>query len=290
VAGEGEAQDPLGRSVERPGVARVKELLRVLDAPRKQVSIEAKIVEISRELETQLGVDWSVTNTAGDFFRGATGDFDTPGSPRFGLSDFNVHFDSAPAGAHVRLDATIRALEALAKLDVISEPSMVVEVGQTARVLVGQEVPIMTEYKGTAGRQSVTTKMRETGVRLLVTPLTVSEDTIRLQVWAEVSDVQEFRVTGEGVENPVINTRNAQTTVSVSDGEIIKIAGLLVDDTIKTEVKVPILGDIPFLGFFFKNWRYDNVQRDLVIFITPRIIRGPLIEPGAGLPFIGAGH
>jgi len=259
---------------------QVKELLRLLDAPRKQVSIEAKIVEISRELETQLGVDWGVANTTGTF-RTATGNFDIPGSTRFGTSDFNVDFDTGPA-SHLRLEATLRALEGTSDLEVISEPSMVVEVGQTARVLVGQEIPLQSEWKGRAGSTSITTKLKEVGVRLLVTPLTVSDDTIRLQVWAEVSDVQEFRVTGEGVEAPVINTRNAQTTVSVRDGEYIKIAGLISKDKVKTEVKVPLLGDIPFLGFFFKNWRYQTVDRDLLIFITPRIIRGPLIQLGGG--------
>lgn len=267
-------------------VGKVKELLDLLDAPRKQVAIEAKIVEIAREDEIQLGVDWSVTHAQGDF-RSATGNFNIPGSLRFGANDFNVAFDTRLA-SHLRLEATLRALEAMAKLEVISEPSMVVEVGQTARVLVGQRIPIQSEWKGRAGSQSITTKLTDTGVKLWVSPLTVSDDTIRLQVWVEVSDVQEYLVTGEGIENPVINTRNAQTTVSVRDGEIIKIAGLLTKDEVKTEVKVPLLGDIPFLGFLFKSWRYDTVERDLLIFITPRIIRGPLIEPDASSLFVGA--
>ncbi len=267
-------------------VGQVKELLDLLDAPRKQVAIEAKIVEIAREDEIQLGVDWSVTHAEGDV-RSVTGNFNIPGSLRFGTNDFNVAFDTG-LDSHLRLEATLRALEAMAKLEVISEPSMVVEVGQTARVLVGQEIPIQSEWKGRAGSQSITTKLKDTGVRLWVTPLTVSDDTIRLQVWVEVSDVQEFLVTGEGIQNPVINTRNAQTTVSVRDGEIIKIAGLLTKDEVKTEVKVPLLGDIPFVGFVFKSWRYDTVERDLLIFITPRIIRGPLIEPDASSLFVGA--
>lgn len=268
-------------------VGQVKELLDLLDAPRKQVAIEAKIVEISREDEIQLGVDWTVTNARGDF-RSATGDFDISGSSRFGTRDFNVGFDTGPA-AHLRLEATLRALEALAKLEVISEPSMVVEVGQTARILVGQEIPIQAEWKGRPGELGVVTRLKDTGVKLWVSPLTVSDDTIRLQIWAEVSDVQEFRTTAEGIENPVINTRNAETTVSVRDGEIIKIAGLLTKDEVKTEVKIPLLGDIPFLGFFFKSWRYETVERDLLIFITPRIIRGPLIEPDASSLFVGTG-
>ncbi len=267
-------------------VGKVKELLDLLDAPRKQVAIEAKIVEIAREDEIQLGVDWSVTHAEGDV-RSVTGAFNIPGSPRFGTNDFNVAFDTGLA-SHLRLEATLRALEAVAKLEVISEPSMVVEVGQTARVLVGQEVPIQSEWKGRAGAVSVVTTLRDTGVRLWVTPLTVSDDTVRLQVWVEVSDVQEYLVTGEGIQNPVINTRNAHTTVSVRDGEIIKIAGLLTKDEVKTEVKVPLLGDIPFVGFIFKSWRYDTVDRDLLIFITPRIIRGPLIEPDASSLFVGA--
>ena len=232
-------------------VAQVKELLDVLDAPRKQVEIQAMIVEASQDQEDQLGVDWSLANTRSDFFRSATANFNIPGSPSFGTSDANVSFDSQPAGAGLRLQATLRALEAVSKLNIISEPTMVVEVGQTAHILVGQEVPILTKWTGRAGSENITTEVKPVGVRLLVTPLTVSEDTIRLQVWPEVSVVAEFRTTAAGMENPVLNVRNATTIVSVQDGEYIKIGGLLSEDTVKTEVKVPILGDIPFLGFFF---------------------------------------
>jgi general secretion pathway protein D len=274
---------------EREELQKVKELLDVLDAPRKQVSIEAKIVEISREDEVQLGIDWTLENTRSDFFRGADGSLDIVGSPLFGTRDFNLRFDTAPSGSALQLEATIRALEAMSKLNVISEPTMVVEVGETARILVGQEVPIATKWSGRAGSENVTTQLREVGVRLLVTPLTVSEDTIRLQVWPEVSSVQQFRTTDLGIENPVLDVRNAQTTVSVQDGEFIKIGGLLSNTQAKNEIKVPLLGDIPFLGALFKSWRYDEVQQDLIIYITPRIVRGPLIQPGAGIPFIGVG-
>lgn len=278
---------PLER--QRETVEKVKELLDLLDAPRKQVAIDAKIVEVAREVETQLGVDWSVTNTTSDFFRGATGGFNIPGSTRFGVNDFNLQFDTAPAGARLQLAATLRALEAVGKLNVISEPNLVVEVGQTARILVGRRVPIQTKWTGRAGSENITTVLEETGVRLFVTPLVVSEDTIRLHVMPEVSNVLEFRITGTGIENPVIDTRNAETVVSVQDGEFIKIAGLISNDKVKNEVKVPLLGDLPLLGFLFKSWRYETVQRDLIIYVTPRIVRGPLIQPGAGLP-LGAGY
>jgi type II secretory pathway component GspD/PulD (secretin) len=273
----------------KPYVREVKDLLDVLDAPRKQVAIEAKIVEISRDVETQLGVDWTVTNSGNEFFRSGRGNLDIPGSPRFGTNDFNVKFDTAPSGARVHLDATLRALEAASKLNVISEPNMVVEVGQTARILVGERVPVMTKWTGVVGTEQVTTDLEPIGVRLFVTPLVVSEDTIRLHVMPQVSVVKEFRVTSAGIENPIIDTRDAETVVSVQDGEFIKIGGLLSSNKVKNEVKVPLLGDLPFLGFLFKSWRYDETQQDLIIYITPRIVRGPLIQPGAGAPFLGTG-
>jgi type II secretory pathway component GspD/PulD (secretin) len=271
-------------------IRQVKDLLDVLDAPRKQVAIEAKIVEISRDAETQLGVDWTATNSASDFFRSGRGNLDIPGSPSFGTNDFNVRFDTTPSGAHVRLDATLRALEAAAKLNVISEPNMVVEVGQTARILVGERVPVQTKWTGVVGTEQVTTELEPVGVRLFVTPLVVSEDTIRMHVMPQVSLVKEFVTTSTGLQNPIIDTRDAETVVSVQDGEFIKIGGLLSNSKIKNEVKVPLLGDIPFLGFLFKSWRYEDTSQDLIIYITPRIVRGPLIQPGSGAPFLGAGY
>jgi type II secretory pathway component GspD/PulD (secretin) len=271
-------------------VRQVKDLLDVLDAPRKQVSIEGKIVEITRDAETQLGVDWTVTNSTNDFFRSGRGNLNIPGSPRFGTNDFNVGFDNGPAGANVRLNATLRALEAASKLNVISEPNMVVEVGQTARILVGERVPVMTKWTGVVGTEQVTTELEPIGVRLFVTPLVVSEDTIRMHVAPQVSVVKEFRVTSTGIENPIVETRDAETVVSVQDGEFIKIGGLLFHSKIKNEVKVPLLGDVPFLGFLFKSWRYQDKNQDLIIYITPRIVRGPLIQPGAGVPFMGAAY
>jgi type II secretory pathway component GspD/PulD (secretin) len=120
---------------------------------------------------------------------------------------------------------------------------------------------------------TVTTAFEKTGITLDITPQLVGRDYVQLQIKAEDSQVTE-RIPGpSGSLNPVISTRSASTDVSVRDGETIIIGGLLSSSTIESKTGLPIVSDIPLLGYLFSSTRTQEVKSELVFFITPRIIK-----------------
>jgi pilus assembly protein CpaC len=115
----------------------------------------------------------------------------------------------------------------------------------------------------------------DTGVTLNVSPWIVSKDTIRLEIRPEVSAVTGFAPvqTSAGlVGNPIISTRNATTTVNVRDGEIFVLGGLLVNNDVESVRKIPLLGDLPLIGAFFRFTRKQKVRSELLFLIQPRIL------------------
>jgi type II secretory pathway component GspD/PulD (secretin) len=119
----------------------------------------------------------------------------------------------------------------------------------------------------------VRTKFEDTGIKLNITPEFIGREHVRLKVKPEVSVVIDYITLEGGVQSPVISTRNADTTVTVRDGETLIIGGLLSTTTIEDRTSLPLLGDIPVLGYLFGSTQKKDVKTELVFFITPRIVR-----------------
>ena len=174
------------------------------------------------------------------------------------------------------LNAMIDALENDGLVSVLAEPNLTTRSGQPASFLAGGEIPIPVDN----GDNGITIQYRQFGVSLQFTPIVLSKNKISLTVLPEVSALSEDnRVdTVAVVAVPSITTRRASTTVDLGSGQTFAVAGLLRNDTSNNISKFPILGDVPVLGTLFRSSAYRNDQTELVILITPYIVK-PIDDP-----------
>lgn len=264
--------------------SNVADLLSRLDVLPPQVEITAKIFEVSNDFDFQYGAKIIANRVASDGTQTAISTFS---AKRF--VDAMRSGDSQPVGsalklmqifdsAGIGLDVSFQILAEEGLINVVSAPRMTVALGQTGYMLAGQELPIQSA-KIVNGVLQSDTNYKPVGVQLYVTPQTISPDRIRLHAISIVSAVSGFSplpsMTGDEMRmvfNPIIDSREAETAVTVAPGDTLVISGLKMVRTISRESKIPGLGDLPILGAMFKNHRTQQQATDLYFFMTPRII------------------
>ncbi len=187
----------------------------------------------------------------------------TPGSGQ--TSAFSLGFFD-PSNL-VRLEAYLSNLVSEGKGKILSNPHIATMNNQEAKILVGERIPYR-ETTTTTGGQTETITFYELGIRLTVTPTINPDNKITLKIHPEVSSIG--RQTDAGYS---ILTREADTTVIVGDGETFVIGGLITENELESLSKVPFLGDIPLLNLLFSHRREEKSRSELVVFITPRIIK-----------------
>ncbi|UPK02416.1 type II secretion system secretin GspD [Bradyrhizobium sp. 170] len=245
---------------------RVLRVIQGLDVVASQVLIEAVIAEVVLNDKLQYGVQWQLskkgTPTA-SFSNALTG----------GVASVFPGFNYAVNAASIA--STLSALNAITRVNVISTPSLMVLDNKTARLQIGDQVPITTQTATstvtaqTAIVNSIT--MQDTGVILSVTPRINESGRVQLEIEQEVSAV--VKTTSSGIDSPTIQQRRVKTTVVVNDGEVLALGGMIQEQANKSSNQIPLLGDIPGLGAAFSN-RGDQVQKtELVILITPKVVR-----------------
>ncbi|KQT51039.1 hypothetical protein ASG43_06170 [Aureimonas sp. Leaf454] len=245
---------------------RLLPTLMTSDRMANQVLIEAVIAEVTLNDELRFGLRWffdqqNVKTRLTDAVNGAIGVIAPGFSYLFANSDFQV---------------VLNALSSVTDVKVISSPTLTVLDNRTARLQIGDQVPIVTQTasstQGSIDAPIVNrVEMKDTGVILSVTPRVNSNGNVLLNIEQEVSDV--VRTTTSGIDSPTIRQRKVSTTVSVEDGQSIALGGLVQEKRENGTDAVPILGNIPVLGAAFRN-RTNGVKRtELVIFIRPRVMR-----------------
>ncbi|MHB0912934.1 MAG: type II and III secretion system protein family protein [Armatimonadota bacterium] len=242
----------------------------------RQVLVRAQVLDINRDDLKELGVEW------GNVF------FDDEGNPNVTDQPFligertpgNELFDINRIVRLTPLGARVRALVTNNRAKILSEPVLLVMDGREASMLVGGEVPIpIVQSADLNVATSVTVVFKEFGVRLRILPNITGADRLQLRVMPEVSALDFGNaVVFSGFVIPAFSTRRAETTVNIRDGQSLIIGGLVDQQLSKVVRKIPLLGDIPIIGEFFKSTRKSVEQRDLVIMITPQIIQ-PSGEP-----------
>jgi type IV pilus assembly protein PilQ len=260
----------------------VEKLLEVIDVPAPQVYVEAKIIEIKYDTNLEFGFEGSynrraATEGAQPFFGKFTGTFnpesylESLGTSR-PFQGGTFEFDRVNTEEKGELSYVLRALQERGSAEILSQPSIIASQGKKAMITTGQRFPVQSvDVRGS--QTIVTTKFEKTGIKLEITPSLVGRDYVSLDIKAEDSQVTE-RIPGpEGSLNPVISERTASTQVNVRDGETIIIGGLLSSSTIEAKAGLPLLMDIPILGYIFSSTRTQEVKAELVFFITPRIIK-----------------
>lgn len=263
----------------------LREFLDLFDIPEPQVFIKAKVVEVTLDQNLEYGVSLFFdrsTATSGNpstFFQGArtsfrpnsfTSPFLSPLNTGVGLLFEDLGMDEGT------LVAQIEALRERGAANILSEPSILATQGQLATLITGQETPISEVVLSGGSTERITTKFKETGIRLDFTPLHIGRDYVKLRVRPEVSSVTGFQVVetkDSTVQNPIIAQRNAETVVTIRDGMTLVIGGLYAISEIDSKAGVPLLGDIPILGFLFSRTKKTKVKSELDFFITPHILK-----------------
>jgi general secretion pathway protein D len=244
---------------------KIRDALEKLDVLPLQVLIEATIAEITLNDQLRYGVEW--------FFRSGEFRF-TQGSalqPPSLFPGFSALFSSDD----VRV--VLNALETVTDVDVISSPQLLVLDNQTARLQVGDQVPITTQQATSVGDADApivnSVELRDTGVILTVTPRVNANGLVILEIQQEVSDVVESAggTTSEQT-TPTINQRQISSTVAVQSGETVALGGLITDDRERSRSGLPILSRIPILGALFGTRRNDYQRTELLVLLTPSVI------------------
>ncbi|MFH1504206.1 MAG: type II and III secretion system protein [Candidatus Omnitrophota bacterium] len=174
-------------------------------------------------------------------------------------------------------DAAFSFIQSLGETKIISEPHIAICNNEEAKFMVGTREAYVTSTT-TAGEVTTTTSENvefiDVGVTLYVTPVIGEDGFIKMELKPEISSVTSTLETTEGNEIPIVSTSNVETSVLVKDGTTIMLAGLIKETVITAVSKTPLLGDIPILGWFFKNSSSDKQKKEIVIFVTPHIIGG----------------
>jgi pilus assembly protein CpaC len=250
-----------------------------------QVMLRVRFAEVSRSAVQELGATYFLnkTNWAGRVAPPGvpSPDFD----PDRGLvfSDFlNLFAFSGKAG----LGAALKAMQSKGLFQSLAEPNLVAIDGKEASFLAGGEFPIPIVQSG-SGSNSVTIMFKEFGVRLAFTPTVLGNDLVRIKVKPEVSSLDFANaITLDGFRIPALSTRRTETEVELRDGQTFAIAGLLNNTLTNTLSKIPGIGDIPILGKLFQSKAHQKNLTELVVMITPVIIRRGQMGASEGLPQI----
>lgn len=277
------------------------QLMSALLTETPQIEIEARVVEINFEDGLEIGVNLSAAERTpktalneegnetivgrGNDISTAFKKFTSPLDPAAFLSGGQVGslvlslFEN-----DIKFRAILRAIQNSSNTDVLSAPKMAVLNGHRAIIDTGRRTPVFSPVIGSTGNiTTLTVKYEDTGVKLIVTPYLLMDDMIQVDVLAEVSFVSGFVDSGAtGVLNPVFSTRTASTVVNVRGGQTLGIGGLISTDEIELVTKLPILGDIPILGYLFKTKRVTKRQSQVIFFLTPRLVprSTPIFDPG----------
>lgn len=239
-----------------------------------QVMTQIRIAEVNRTTAKRYGLNLNYSRIGND----GNVSFSSPVTPTDLITNaFNLTISPTDIGNNETIGGMLSILESRGVVRVLAEPSLTVMSGQTATFLAGGEFPVPVNQSGTgtsAGTAAITVEFKEFGVRLPLTPTVLSKDRIALKVAPEVSDLDfSAGIQIGGVSVPALTVRRTETMIELGDGESFVISGLVSNNLIANINKVPGLADIPIIGAFFKSVRYDRSEKELIMVVTPHLVR-----------------
>jgi general secretion pathway protein D len=264
-----------------PQMRQIRAVIDMLDTRRAQVFVESLIVEVNSDKASEFGVQWQGLIGSG----GAAG-------TNFGVAGNIIGRTLATVtpglnvGASAKIDGRdvfgflANFLQTSGEGNVLSTPNLLTIDNEEAKIVVGQNVPFVTgQYSnsGTGGTSSGTVnpfqtiERKDVGITLRIKPQISENGTIKMQIFQEVSSVDA--ASRSSVSGLITNKRSIESNVLVEDGGIVVIGGLLQDDFSNGEEKVPVLGDIPFLGNLFKRETRSRKKTNLMVFLRPIVVR-----------------
>ena len=262
----------------------LKQVIEKLDIPRSMVYIEALIMEVDMNKSLNIGIDWSAfgkmtldgkqTLVGGGFASG----FPTPSDLlQGGLTLGMVTEPITIAGVTVsNISAIVNAVKTDDDFRILSTPQILTTDNEEARITVGENRPFQTRSTtDVSGGTFESFEYRDVGKILKITPHVTEDRLVRMTINLEVTSINQAATLTTSSTLPVTLKRTVDTTVIVKDSQTIVIGGLIDDSTTANEKKVPVLGDVPVLGWLFRNKSNDSVKTNLYIFITPTVIKNP---------------
>lgn len=280
-------------------IASIRRLVATLDVPVRQVLIESRIVVVRDDFSRDLGIRWGATivkasgsgliSTSGSaeandsIINDAVNNINSTGQPfPVGIPSlddrFNVTLPIAnPAGQFALailsddylIDLELSALQAEGRGEVISSPRLITANGKEANIKQGVEIP----FQEASSSGATTTSFKEAVLSLTVTPQITPDDRIIMDLLVTKDSVGEIITTERGGSVPSIDTRSIETQVLVNNGQTVVLGGIYETEQGETLTKVPYLGDIPGLGALFRSTRVVSQKSELLIFITPKILK-----------------
>jgi hypothetical protein len=263
---------------------KILSLLKELDIKRRQVLVEAVILEVSVDETTQIGTDWLSSTGGADGgvlassnFGGAQGLQGLLSDPTR-LAGFSVAAASAgslrlPGGTVIPSQtAILNAAQNNSKVNVLSSPTLLGTDNEEAQIVVGQNVPFLASTSTNQTNLDNTFNQidrQDVGITLRITPQINSNDYVTLRVFTDVSAVIP---SADSTLGPTTTVRSSETTIIVKDSQMIAIGGLISDENSDSKAGIPILKDIPLIGDAFRRASEDRSRTNLLTFITPHII------------------
>ncbi|MFQ5559103.1 MAG: type II secretion system secretin GspD [Nitrospinota bacterium] len=260
----------------------IKKVIEQLDVRRPQVFVEAMIMEVKTDKANEFGIEWRTTS---DFTKGgvkgfggtnlgniegaATNPLSGTAGLAVGIVDGTIEFKGTE---FVNLGALMKTIQSETDINILSTPNILTMDNEEAEIMVGENIPVSKgESRDTGGNIINNVERKDIGLILRIKPQISESDYVKLNIFHEISDAAE--IAAQDRTNPIYTKRSAKTTVVVKDGQNIVIGGLIKDQLNDTVSKVPLLGDIPILGWLFKVKRKTREKTNLMIFLSPHIIR-----------------
>ncbi|MBL6749691.1 MAG: type IV pilus secretin PilQ [Nevskia sp.] len=274
----------------------IRALIQRLDVPVRQVLIESRIVvatdNFERDLGSQLGVtqvskngsnglvttsgsNTSVNQTVTQFLGSGTYGVDTNVADRYNVNLPAAPSSGSPAGLALALlgnnflvDLELTALQLEAKGEVVSSPRVITANGKPALIKSGVEIP----YQESTSSGATSVSFKDAVLSLTATPQITPDGRIIMDLIVHDDSVGSFVPTGQGGSVPSINTREVDTQVLVDNGQTVVLGGVYEQTVNRNATKVPFLGDIPLLGYLFRETQIQDQKREVLVFITPKIV------------------
>jgi general secretion pathway protein D len=271
-----------------------------LDSRRAQVYIESLIVEVDPSQSVDFGIQWqgiigskgdsnvvaagtnfgtgldNILNAGATVAQGSAGVIAAANAGTLPSAGFNIGL-AHKFGSFYTLGALARALDSTTGTNILSTPNLVTLDNEEAKIVVGQNVPFITGSFTNTGTATTspfqTIERKDVGTTLRIKPQIGENGTVRMTIYQESSSVASTTAVGTDNAGPTTNKRSIESTIVVDDGQIIVLGGLIEDNYTSTRSKVPLLGDIPFLGALFRSENRSRKRTNLMVFLRPVVMR-----------------
>jgi general secretion pathway protein D len=274
-----------------PMYRQLRRMIDQLDSRRAQVYIESMIVEVSGGDSADFGFQWqAIGNTNNEYIGGAGTNFGTGGGNILsnqgsataigalkGLGQgFNIGVVRNIGGTY-GLSAVMRALQSRSDTNIVSTPNLITLDNEEAKIIVGSNVPFITGQYTNTGTATTspfqTIERKDVGITLRIRPQIGENGTVRMTLFQESSSLSADTAPGTTSAGPTTNKKSIESTVVVDDGQIIVLGGLIEDKVTVEKSKVPLLGDIPYLGALFRTETRTKKRTNQMVFLRPVVMR-----------------